>query len=205
MTHYDYLKVPGMHLHPRERMLLKSLAETVEQRFGKYTTIVNIGIATKYGCASIRCLAAGTSTAKIYGIDIEESYVPADLPRDRIEFMLGSSPMIGKNVWEGQVHLLFVDGDHTREGVTRDIDAWGRFVPFGGFMAFHDYDHRGPGFEHVAGVHQAVNQWMRDLESDKHAGWARVGVVNSICYFERQYPTPSTSVGGIVASDSQTS
>jgi predicted O-methyltransferase YrrM len=36
------------------------------------------------------------------------------------------------------VDLLFIDGDHTYEGVRRDFEAYGPFVAEGGILAFHD-------------------------------------------------------------------
>jgi predicted O-methyltransferase YrrM len=36
------------------------------------------------------------------------------------------------------VDLLFIDGDHTYEGVKRDFEAWSQIVKPGGWVAFHD-------------------------------------------------------------------
>ncbi|MEA2256727.1 MAG: 1-O-methyltransferase [Solirubrobacteraceae bacterium] len=40
--------------------------------------------------------------------------------------------------WEGEVDLVFVDGDHSEDGVQADWDGWHRFVAPGGAVAFHD-------------------------------------------------------------------
>jgi MMP 1-O-methyltransferase len=40
--------------------------------------------------------------------------------------------------WEGEVDLVFVDGDHSAEGVRADWDGWHGFVAPGGAVAFHD-------------------------------------------------------------------
>ena len=34
--------------------------------------------------------------------------------------------------------MVFVDGDHSIDGVRKDVDAWGPHVPVGGYMLFHD-------------------------------------------------------------------
>ena len=40
--------------------------------------------------------------------------------------------------WSGPVDLLFLDGDHSEEGVQKDWDSWHRFVIPGGIVVFHD-------------------------------------------------------------------
>jgi hypothetical protein len=40
-----------------------------------------------------------------------------------------------------QVDLLFIDGDHTYEGVKADYDLYGPLVRRGGVLAFHDILH----------------------------------------------------------------
>src|SRR3712207_8346882 len=39
----------------------------------------------------------------------------------------------------GPVSLLFVDADHTKQGVELDIAAWGPKMAPDGVVAFHDY------------------------------------------------------------------
>jgi len=50
------------------------------------------------------------------------------------------------------IHLLFIDGDHTYQGLAEDFDAWERFVVPGGWILFHDYGLPGV----VEGVYQKV-------------------------------------------------
>ncbi len=40
--------------------------------------------------------------------------------------------------WNVPVDFLFLDGDHSEEGVLRDWGDWGSLVASGGFVAFHD-------------------------------------------------------------------
>jgi hypothetical protein len=40
--------------------------------------------------------------------------------------------------WSLPIDLLFIDGDHTEEGVRRDWNEWNRFVAPGGIVIFHD-------------------------------------------------------------------
>ena len=60
---------------------------------------------------------------------------------------------------EGLLDLVFVDGDHSYEGVWGDIAAWWPRVRPGGILAGHDFDHprdkRG-----VFGVRRAVDEFV---------------------------------------------
>jgi len=40
--------------------------------------------------------------------------------------------------WRGQIDFLFLDGDHSDEGIQRDWDDWHQFVAPGGVVVFHD-------------------------------------------------------------------
>jgi predicted O-methyltransferase YrrM len=40
--------------------------------------------------------------------------------------------------WEGAVDLVFIDGDHSEDGVRADWDGWNGFVEPGGAVVFHD-------------------------------------------------------------------
>jgi predicted O-methyltransferase YrrM len=40
--------------------------------------------------------------------------------------------------WSGPIDFLFLDGDHSEEGVQKDWDSWHRFVIPGGIVVFHD-------------------------------------------------------------------
>jgi hypothetical protein len=40
--------------------------------------------------------------------------------------------------WQGEVDLVFIDGDHSEEGVRTDWDGWHGFVAPGGAVLFHD-------------------------------------------------------------------
>lgn len=42
-------------------------------------------------------------------------------------------------LYQKSIDLLFIDGDHSYEGVKEDIRLWLPKVKFGGFVLFHDY------------------------------------------------------------------
>ena len=179
MSEELYMAVPGMHMHRRERRLLHKLA----QEASKHTDsplILNIGIAGQYGYCSMRCLRAGSSTAMLVGIDIEDQgQMPEDLNRAMTTFLIGDSKELLKK-FPFEVDLAFVDGDHTEAGVMADALALFKLVKVGGYIAFHDYGHSGPGFEHVAGVRRAVDKLFNGNDD-----WEHVTDVVSIRVFRR--------------------
>jgi len=60
---------------------------------------------------------------------------------DRIDLVQGFSQDVGAD-WSGPpVGLLFVDGDHTKEGARRDIETWADHLAPGAVIAVDDYGH----------------------------------------------------------------
>ncbi|MCZ2154552.1 MAG: class I SAM-dependent methyltransferase [Bryobacterales bacterium] len=47
------------------------------------------------------------------------------------------------------IHLLFIDAAHDYKHVKADFDAWARFIPVGGRIAFHDFGTRFKGVDRV--------------------------------------------------------
>ena len=125
-------------------------------------TIVNIGV--EYG-ASLICLRHGNPTARIIGIDIDMSKNQATT----VKLIEMDSSELGKK-WEfyteyTAIDLLFVDGDHSYEGVVRDL-IWTTYVRPSGYVIFHDcYDWppAPPKTEHgvCPGVNRAVEEWFQ--------------------------------------------
>ena len=56
-----------------------------------------------------------------------------------VQFVVADSSEYGKDYAGPKLDLLIVDGDHTQEGVTKDISTWFRHVRPGGLIFFHDY------------------------------------------------------------------
>lgn len=65
-------------------------------------------------------------------------------PRQRLDFVRGDShaPAVRAQVaallGDQRLDLLFIDGDHTYEGVKKDFEDYGPLVRPGGLIAFHD-------------------------------------------------------------------
>jgi len=57
---------------------------------------------------------------------------------ERINYITDDSYAVGIE-WEDPVDLLIIDGDHTEEGVKRDMKAWLPLVGENGIVFYHDY------------------------------------------------------------------
>lgn len=65
------------------------------------------------------------------------------------------------------VDMLFIDGDHSYEGVTRDIVLYSPFVRPGGLICGHDYNSR------FLGLQKAVNELVQDRNIDETIWWTQ--------------------------------
>ncbi|MDQ3588582.1 MAG: class I SAM-dependent methyltransferase [Actinomycetota bacterium] len=72
--------------------------------------------------------------------------------------------------WGAVIDLLFVDGNHSREGCRRDWDLFHRHVAPGGRVAFHDARLNRPGGRGLPGPTEVVDELFR--HGTPPAGWA---------------------------------
>jgi hypothetical protein len=77
--------------------------------------------------------------------------------RSRNAVYIGSEPL----------DFVFIDGDHSRQGVAEDIEIWRPLIKHGGWIGGHDYDH--PDFP---GVKAAVDAaFPEGVETDSERTW----------------------------------
>jgi hypothetical protein len=69
-------------------------------------------------------------------------------------------------VLDGSVDLVFIDADHSYEGVKADIEAWLPKVKAGGWIGGHDY--KSPRFP---GVERAVRERFDQVEHGANSTW----------------------------------
>jgi predicted O-methyltransferase YrrM len=89
--------------------------------------------------------------------------------------------------WDGPIHALFIDGDHSTPSVKADIEKWVPFVPVGGVVLFHDCTT-------WASVKQAIDETMRVIEyvgdgtKDRLVipAWEELAGGGSLCVFRRR-------------------
>jgi cephalosporin hydroxylase len=79
---------------------------------------------------------------------------------------------------EERLDLLFIDGDHSYEGVKQDFETYRGLVKEGGFIVFHDIKdtefHRARGC-HVAKLWNELSGRKTEFVSDGH--WGGIGVL----------------------------
>jgi predicted O-methyltransferase YrrM len=88
------------------------------------------------------------------------------------------------------VDFLFIDGDHTYEGVRRDFEMYSPLVREGGIIAFHDIVPGPP--ENVGGVPEFWNKIKtryRHLEIVRD--WGQGGFGIGVIYMTRRQSSPS--------------
>ena len=59
---------------------------------------------------------------------------------ERAVVLRGDSVKMADKVFDGSLSLVYVDADHSYEGVKADINAWYVKLVVGGVMAFHDFE-----------------------------------------------------------------
>ena len=131
--------------------------------------IVHIGVDLG---ASLLCSRAGNPEAAIIGIDLD----PGKFQGEQDEMMALVKADSATYYMDGEIHFLFVDGDHSEQAVTADIENYTPALVPGGIVAFHDY-----GWSHLrwcAGVKAAVDAW-------DWTGWKQVDAPDSIRAYER--------------------
>jgi hypothetical protein len=75
--------------------------------------------------------------------------------KERSVILRGLSSDMIKDVPDNSIGLLYLDGDHSYEGVKRDLTEWYPKVVSGGIIAGHDYEMK------QYGVKQAVHEFAK--------------------------------------------
>ena len=109
-------------------------------------------------------VASGDPAAKLTAGDFERSYASAArntaFAGDRCELFRAESADAAATFPDGSLDVVYLDADHTAEGVARDLAAWAPKVRPGGILCGHDWEH--PAFPRF-GVKEAVldHVWAR--------------------------------------------
>lgn len=79
-----------------------------------------------------------------------------------------------RTIGDGSLDLVFIDADHSYEGVKADLAAWVPKVKAGGWIGGHDYSNTDPAYD-FSGVDRAVNEWASAwgvvVETDLNFTW----------------------------------
>lgn len=128
--------------------------------------VVNIGAG--FGTSALTIVEM-RHDAFVFSIDVEERpdeecYLRAAglWEQHRVVRILGRSQDVGRH-WPAPVDMVFVDGDHSTDGVVGDARAWLPRIAPGGIIAFHDY-----GRESLPGVKEGIDHVMGGYEVITH-------------------------------------
>lgn len=112
-------------------MLLAYLAFIAE----KGSNIVEIGCGRSSGM-----IAPFISEKKFYIIDIDGEKLGKVVQQLPLQENIVSFPCDSKELnWDKPINLLWIDGDHSWEGIKNDVEKFLPLVEPGGFMVVHDY------------------------------------------------------------------
>lgn len=202
--HSPITGVPGWESKPEQELLLRYAQQVPEQGI-----ILEIG--AEFGMsASIFCAGAKASV-EIISLDLFPEDIYAAHRRNlaeagywgRTHCLQGDSHQSDyADVWRTAkltgdprpIDLLFIDGDHTYEGVSEDIRRWTPFVNLGGHVVFHDVATATN--EHPHALHyeiaRAIARWGMASPSEltkqgqsRVGRWKSVEMVDTILVFER--------------------
>lgn len=133
-------------LRPVEAMFLLAVARTLPSD----ARIVNIGAGV--GTSGMAFREAVGKDAQIWTIDCSQESPIGGLMNERNAFdgegyghlyptqICGDSQNVGRYWENGDVDVVFVDGEHSSSAVRGDIEQWTPHLKPGGFIFFHDYN-----------------------------------------------------------------
>lgn len=153
----DYKTAKGW-LRDEERQCLYDAARMCN------APILNIGVEMG---ASVVCLHEGNPNVVLDALDIDYSKLKPEV-REAVgdtTFIRADSHTFDFGKQLGTIYgLIFIDGDHSYDGVQADIENIIPFLERGGTVIFHDcYDYADPKLVHrmCPGVNQAVEEWYK--------------------------------------------
>lgn len=92
---------------------------------------------------------------------------------EKIKFFRGSTDKVSSRFENNQFDILFVDADHSYNGVSSDYNNYKRVVKNGGYIAFHDY-----------GPWPGVTKLCKEIKLNKEFEFVKQET--SICLFRKK-------------------
>lgn len=140
--------------------------------------IVEIG--RKYGGSALLLASAAADDQIVYSVDVADNtkvkgnfkLAPESVTK-KIRLLKGLSKDVADK-WTSPIGLIFIDGDHTYDGVALDIKKWCPFVVKGGYAIFHD----------VVGTGLGLDKLTNNLVEKK--GWKFVESADTMVVLQRE-------------------
>ncbi len=143
--------------------------KTGTDRLKRGDTYVEVG--TQNGRSAYSAATMLPKGVKMFAVDITDASTgPDTMSRadffkeyglDEICTFIHAASHEAAKEWKGKIDMLFIDADHSYEGVKLDVDSWSPFLKSGGYIYFHDADATSPGVEKL------VRQLGRSKNYDK--------------------------------------
>jgi len=102
----------------------------------------------------------------------------ATVPRGHVAWIEEFSPKAADD-WSAPIDFLFIDGDHSYQGVKADWDAWTPHLAPGGHVALHDARIDGIWINHQTGPVRLA------LELRENAAWTVASAVDTLVVLRR--------------------
>ena len=155
---------------PRQVIGLVQLASVVVGELGHGVRWVEVG---GYQGESATIVLGFPHVVRLDVIEVSQTHADALDKRfagiDRCHVVHGLSVDAAATYADESVDVVYIDADHSYEGVAADLDAWRPKVRRGGFIGGHDYH---DGFQ---GVKRAVNERLTLYGTFADSSWlARV-------------------------------
>lgn len=93
---------------------------------------------------------------------------------ERAHIVCGWSTEVARSIPDNSLDLVFLDADHSYEGLKADLAAWVSKVKPGGWIGGHDYGNTDPAYD-FSGVKRAADEWASAwgvvIETDLNFTW----------------------------------
>lgn len=121
---------------------------------------VYVEVGTQNGRSTFCAMRMLPKGVKMFAVDINDAGANADTMSraewfkhtglDKVCTFIHAPSDKAAAEWDGTpIDMLFIDADHSYEGVKLDVDSWAKFVKPGGYIYFHDADATSPGVEQL--------------------------------------------------------
>lgn len=122
-------------------------------------------------CEFSRKILKRTSPRKLHLVDIKSESIQLaeqifrdEIANGRVEVHHGDSAEVIDGLPQDYFDWVYIDGDHSYEGVKRDLNVSYASLKSGGLMALNDYIFFGPSDFMKYGVMEAVNEFCLDRD-----------------------------------------